>query len=60
MGDSGVILRTGRLSLRNLAMGAVDAPKNLPSRRVAERVGMQLEKEIEHWNLRVLVYALER
>jgi RimJ/RimL family protein N-acetyltransferase len=35
------------------------APKNLPSRRVAERVGMQVEKEVERWNLQILVYALE-
>ena len=35
------------------------APENGPSRRVAERVGMHVEKEIERWERRILVYALE-
>ncbi len=35
-------------------------PDNLPSRRVAERVGMTLEREIEKWGKRVCVYAIEK
>lgn len=35
-------------------------PDNLPSRRVAERVGLTLEREIEKWGKRVCVYAIER
>ncbi len=34
-------------------------PGNLPSRRVAEKVGMQMEREIERWNKRLCVYAVE-
>lgn len=36
-------------------------PKNLPSRRVAEKVGMHVEKEveIERWNKRVCVYGMK-
>ena len=35
-------------------------PKNLPSRRVAEKVGMHVEKEveIERWNKLVCVYGM--
>ena len=35
-------------------------PDNLPSRRVAGRVGLTLEREIEKWGKRVCVYAIER
>jgi RimJ/RimL family protein N-acetyltransferase len=35
-------------------------PGNIASRRVAEKVGMQVEKQVEKWNKQVLVYALER
>ena len=35
-------------------------PENVPSRRVAERNGMQLEREVMHYNLRHLVYAMRR
>ena len=36
-------------------------PENRPSRRVAEKVGMRMEKEIriERWNKRLCVYAVE-
>ena len=34
-------------------------PNNLASRRVAEKVGMTLEKEIHKWNKPILVYAIE-
>lgn len=35
-------------------------PGNIASRRVAEKVGMKVEKEVEKWNKKVLVYALAR
>jgi RimJ/RimL family protein N-acetyltransferase len=35
-------------------------PDNLPSRRVAERVGMTLEQEIERRGMRMCVYAIEK
>jgi ribosomal-protein-alanine N-acetyltransferase len=35
-------------------------PENLPSRRVAERNGMKLEREVMHYNLLHLVYAMRR
>jgi RimJ/RimL family protein N-acetyltransferase len=35
-------------------------PENVPSRRVAERNGMQLEREVMHYNLLHLVYAIRR
>lgn len=34
-------------------------PNNMPSRRVAEKVGMTLEKEIFKWERPVCVYALD-
>jgi RimJ/RimL family protein N-acetyltransferase len=34
-------------------------PKNLASRRVAEKVGMTLEKRIEKWNKTICVYSLD-
>ena len=36
------------------------AADNLPSRRVAERLGMALEREVERHGQRVCVYAIER
>ena len=33
---------------------------NLPSRRVAERLGMRLEREVERRGIRMCVYALDR
>jgi len=35
-------------------------PENVPSRRVAERNGMKLERQIVHWGLPHLVYAMKR
>ncbi len=35
-------------------------PENVPSRRVAERNGMNLEREVMHYNLPHLVYAMRR
>ena len=35
-------------------------PENVPSRRVAERNGMQLERQITHYGLPHLVYAMKR
>jgi RimJ/RimL family protein N-acetyltransferase len=35
-------------------------PENVPSRRVAERNGMKLEREIVHYGLPHLVYAMSR
>lgn len=35
-------------------------PENMPSRRVAERNGMKLEREVIHYNLLHLVYAMKR
>lgn len=35
-------------------------PENVPSRRVAERNGMKLEREVMHYNLLHLVYAMKR
>jgi RimJ/RimL family protein N-acetyltransferase len=35
-------------------------PRNRPSRRVAERVGLTLEKEIWKWNKKICVYAISR
>jgi ribosomal-protein-alanine N-acetyltransferase len=34
-------------------------PANLASRRVAEKVGMTLEKEIIKWNMPICVYAIQ-
>ena len=34
-------------------------PGNLPSRRVAEKVGMKLEKEVIKWDKPILVYSIE-
>jgi RimJ/RimL family protein N-acetyltransferase len=35
-------------------------PENLPSRRVAERNGMKLERQVTHYGLPHLVYAMRR
>ena len=35
-------------------------PENVPSRRVAERNGMRLEREVVHYGLPHLVYAMKR
>lgn len=35
-------------------------PENLPSRRVAERNGMQVERQVVHYGLPHLVYAMRR
>jgi [ribosomal protein S5]-alanine N-acetyltransferase len=35
-------------------------PGNLPSRRVAERVGLTLEKEVWKWNKNICVYAISK
>jgi ribosomal-protein-alanine N-acetyltransferase len=35
-------------------------PENVPSRRVAERNGMQLERQVTHYGLPHLVYAMKR
>jgi [ribosomal protein S5]-alanine N-acetyltransferase len=35
-------------------------PENVPSRRVAERNGMELERQVMHYGLLHLVYAMER
>jgi RimJ/RimL family protein N-acetyltransferase len=35
-------------------------PENVPSRRVAERNGMKIERQIVHWGLPHLVYATRR
>ncbi|PTM60038.1 GNAT family N-acetyltransferase [Desmospora activa] len=35
-------------------------PLNLASRRVAEKIGMVLEKEVTKWNKQVLVYAVHK
>jgi RimJ/RimL family protein N-acetyltransferase len=35
-------------------------PENMPSRRVAERNGMKIERQIVHWGLPHLVYAMGR
>ena len=35
-------------------------PENVPSRRVAERNGMKLEREVVHYGLPHLVYAMRR
>jgi RimJ/RimL family protein N-acetyltransferase len=35
-------------------------PENLPSRRVAERNGMKIERKITHFGLPHLVYAMKR
>jgi RimJ/RimL family protein N-acetyltransferase len=35
-------------------------PDNVPSRRVAERNGMKLERQVMHYNLLHLVYAMRR
>ncbi len=35
-------------------------PENLPSRRVAERNGMQIERQVVHYGLPHLVYAMRR
>ena len=35
-------------------------PKNLASRRVAEKVGMTLEKQVWKWNKKICVYVIRR
>ena len=35
-------------------------PENMPSRRVAERNGMKIEREVIHYGLPTLVYAMRR
>ena len=35
-------------------------PENMPSRRVAERNGMRLERQVVHYGLPHLVYAMRR
>ncbi|HVP53657.1 MAG TPA: GNAT family N-acetyltransferase [Candidatus Eisenbacteria bacterium] len=35
-------------------------PENVPSRRVAERNGMKIERQITHWGLPHLVYVMRR
>ena len=35
-------------------------PGNLASRRVAEKVGMKLEKEVEKWNKNICVYTIRK
>lgn len=35
-------------------------PRNLASRRVAEKVGMTLETEVEKWGKRICVYAIRK
>ncbi len=35
-------------------------PRNLASRRVAEKVGMTLEKEVEKWNKSICVYSVDQ
>ena len=35
-------------------------PENVPSRRVAERNGMKLERQVMHYGLPHLVYAMRR
>ncbi len=35
-------------------------PENMPSRRVAERNGMKLERQVVHYGLPHLVYAMKR
>lgn len=35
-------------------------PGNLASRRVAEKVGMSLEKSVEKWNKTICVYSLDQ
>ena len=35
-------------------------PRNAASRRVAQKVGMSLEKEIDRWGKRIQVYGIER
>jgi ribosomal-protein-alanine N-acetyltransferase len=34
-------------------------PRNVASRRVAEKVGMRLEKEIEKWGKQICLYSVE-
>ena len=36
------------------------APDNLPSRRVAEKVGMTLEKEVRKWDREICLYSVEK
>jgi RimJ/RimL family protein N-acetyltransferase len=47
-----------RLNARRLI--SLVRPENLPSRRVAEKVGMTVWKEIQWADLRHLVYAIQR
>ncbi len=35
-------------------------PENLAARRVAERVGLALEQEVDKWNKKVCVYAISK
>ena len=36
------------------------APDNLPSRRVAEKVGMTLEREVYKWERQICLYSVEK
>ena len=39
---------------------AVIHPENVASRRVAEKVGMVLQREFQHWRAARLLYSLDR
>lgn len=46
--------------LRKSRLISLIRPENVPSRRVAERIGMTVERETVHAGLRHFVYAIER
>ncbi len=48
----------GSLGLDRLV--SLIAPDNLPSRRVAEKVGMTLEREVHKWDRRICLYSVEK
>jgi RimJ/RimL family protein N-acetyltransferase len=52
-----------RLAFHHFGAGKIISlirPENVPSRRVAERNGMKLERQVVHYGLPHLVYAMRR
>ncbi|MGH9850615.1 MAG: hypothetical protein ACREBD_12320 [Blastocatellia bacterium] len=57
-----MILETERLILREITQDDFDSmirPENIPSRRVAERNGLKIERELFWRGFQHFVYAIE-
>ena len=51
-------VRDHGFALGYLRLISIIAPANLPSRRVAEKTGLTLEKEVWKWNKKVCIYSI--